>query len=187
MDSLLVTGRGLSELRRACALAVGRALATVGAAAVVLGMAAAAGQADALHVIPFPGTPDASPSTQIIFSALAPAEIRSVRVVGTRSGSHSGRLTSLPAGAGTAFVPGAGFSAGERVDVQAALASPTAAAEAGAPGRTGLRFSFTVARPASVAAENRAAGLRHEPRRHSASPGATQSFHSAPQLHPPAM
>src|SRR5437764_10348381 len=39
-----------------------------------------------LDVVPFPGTPDASPITQITFPALLPSEIQAVTVTGSRSG-----------------------------------------------------------------------------------------------------
>ena len=52
-----------------------------------------------LHVIPFPGTPDAAPSTTIIFSSLRPSEINSVLVTGSSSRAHDGHLTALPDGA----------------------------------------------------------------------------------------
>ena len=37
-----------------------------------------------LRVIPFPGTPDAAPSSQIIFSALKPSDLVAVQVKGSR-------------------------------------------------------------------------------------------------------
>src|SRR5436305_11770736 len=79
-----------------------------------------------LRVIPFPGTPDSSPSSQVIFSALAPSDLRSVTVVGSRSGRHRGRLQALPAAAGTSFVPAREFTPGETVHVTAVLSSPQA-------------------------------------------------------------
>ena len=113
-------------------------------------LAAPASAAPALHVIPFPGTPDASPLSQVIFSSLKPAELRSVSVTGASSGSHPGRLIALPDGAGTAFVPDAPFAAGERVSVSAALASPAAGTASGDPGAHDARFSFTMAVPADA-------------------------------------
>ena len=49
--------------------------------------------ARALTISPLNGTPDASPHTQISFLGVAPGEIHSVTVVGSRSGSHGGRLS----------------------------------------------------------------------------------------------
>src|SRR5690349_20895236 len=68
-----------------------------------------------LDVVPFPGTPDASPTTQITFPALLPSEIEAVTVTGSRSGRHAGRLVALPGRRGTAFAPYKSFSSGERV------------------------------------------------------------------------
>lgn len=133
----------------------------------------------ALHVIPFPGTPDASPTAPVIFSSLAPSEVRSVSVTGSRSGRHAGQLTALPDGAGTAFAPDRRFLPGERVVVHAALRSPAAGTASGDPGAGALSFAFTVARgsagsaSASIAAPDRQ-GI-----------GPAQKFHSAPGLRPP--
>src|ERR1700740_2137539 len=95
----------------------------------VLAMAAPASPAaaaPALHVIPFPGTPDAAPLSHVIFSALPRSEVRSVQVTGSISGVHAGHLVSLPDGAGTAFIPNHQFTNGENVDVAATLSSPAA-------------------------------------------------------------
>jgi Arylsulfotransferase (ASST) len=130
--------------------------------------------------MPFPGTPDASPTTTIIFSSLSPAELRSVTVTGSGSGAHAGRLTTLPDGAGTAFVPARPFASGERVTVDATLSSPAAGTASGDPGATQLSFSFGVQRPtnppAPPAATASASGSQSIP---------TQHFISAPGLRPP--
>jgi Arylsulfotransferase (ASST) len=139
-----------------------------------------------LHVIPFPGTPDASPGSQVIFSSLSPSALRSVSVRGSRSGKHAGRLTTLPDGAGTAFVPSRPFTAGEQINVTAALSSPAAGTASGDPGATELHFSFAIAPRGS-----------HNPpppwgtaQAHTASASGAQSFPaqhfiSAPGLKPP--
>jgi Arylsulfotransferase (ASST) len=131
-----------------------------------------------LHVIPFPGTPDASPTTTIIFSSLTPAEISSVRVLATRSGVHSGHLSALPDGDGTSLTLDRPFAPGERVAVTASLASASAGTASGAPGARTLRFSFGVA-VSAPAGTPPAAGLA------SAATGqpAYQRFHSF-GLHP---
>lgn len=102
-----------------------------------------------LHVIPFPGTPDASPITQVIFSSLVPSEVRSVRVVGSLSGRHAGHLVWLPDGSGTAFVPDHPFITSETVKVRALLRSTAAGTASGAPGARRLSFSFGIAAPAT--------------------------------------
>jgi hypothetical protein len=145
--------------------------------ALIAGLAQPA-SASGLHVIPFPGTPDATPHTDIIFSSASPADLTSVSVVGSSSGHHAGRLVRLPARSGLAFMPARPFQPGEHVRVSAELASPAAAAALGAAGRH-LSFSFTVARPAVP--RNPA---RLSPDRGAAVPSG-MSFHSAPGLHPP--
>jgi hypothetical protein len=130
-----------------------------------------------LHVIPFPGTPDAPASSQIIFSSLARAELASLRVTGSLSGRHSGRLETLPDRAGTAFVPAHRFTPGEQVSVRAVLSSRAAGRASGDPGSRRLSFSFGVDLPATPppVALTGASGAM----------GRTRSFHSEPGLHPP--
>lgn len=83
--------------------------ALIGVALVIVGLGATRAQARApahgLDVQPFPGTPDASPQTDIGFPALAAAQIRALAVTGSRSGSHRVRLIALPPGHGTDFAP----------------------------------------------------------------------------------
>lgn len=131
----------------------------------------------ARNVIPFPGTPDASPSSTVIFSSLSQSQLRSVTVHGSRSGPHRGRLVRLPAGAGTAFVPRRRFVPGERVSVEADLSSPAAGAATGEPGASHVRFSFGV----EVRRQPRAPVAAHAARGR----GPVQRFHSEPGLHPP--
>jgi hypothetical protein len=133
----------------------------------------------ALRVIPFPGTPDVASGSSVVFSALSPAQLRSVTVTGSRSGHHGGRLESLPHGAGTAFVPRTPFRAGERVRVVARLSSRSAGTASGDPGATRLGFSFQVASPAkSAPAPSDGPPL-------ASAAGANRHFHSKPNLHPP--
>jgi hypothetical protein len=149
------------------------------AACLMLGMAHSAGAAG-LHVIPFPGTPDATPDTDIIFSSIAPGDLTSLAVIGSRSGDHPGRLVRLSARAGAAFVPDRPFSPGEHVQVGAELRSPATAAVLGAAGRQ-LRYSFNVAVP--VVPTPQAQDARSSARATGVPNG--MSFHSAPGLHPP--
>ena len=138
-----------------------------------------------LNVIPFPGTPDASPTTGVIFSALRPSELRSVLVTGSRSGEHSGQLEALPAGAGTVFVPHPAFTPGETVRVSAELSSASAGTASGDPGATRLSFSFSVGSSAGFPV-SAGMGLAQSGGWMSASGvGPTQHFHSAPGLRPP--
>jgi hypothetical protein len=128
-------------------------------------------------VLPFPGTPDASPRTAIDFPALTPDQLLTVTVTGTRSGAHSGRLSALPHGRGTAFTPDRPFASSERVAVRATLRSQQV-----------ISFSFGVAAPvAAIMAGPRRTSLQPSQVRHDIrdSNGFTHSFRSVPAIHPP--
>jgi hypothetical protein len=135
-----------------------------------------------LHVIPFPGTPDVTPRSPVIFSSLSPAELAWVRVSGSRSGLHPGHLQSLPDGDGTAFYPTRPFQAGESVSVTARLRSAQDGTASGAPGARQLHFSFEVGDAPAVPSPRAALDVKRQGR------GVhlpTQSFRSQPDLHPP--
>jgi hypothetical protein len=89
-------------------------------------------------VSPSPGDDFATAQTTISFRGITPAALGSVRVIGSRSGLHAGRLVADPDGA-TIWKPRKAFTAGERVTVH------TSVAIAGAGGDS---FSFSVARVA---------------------------------------
>jgi hypothetical protein len=110
---------------------------------------------------------------------LVPAEVRSVRVSGSRAVAHSGRLEVLPDGAGAEFVPRRPFAAGERVSVSAILASRAAGRAARDPSSTRLRFSFGVAVTRSAVP----APADGPPPQPAATQASVHSFHSAPGLH----
>lgn len=112
------------------------------AAGLVIGIAAATpGHASALTISPLAATRDASPSTQISFLGVAPGQVSSVRVVGSRTGAHSGRMASYASAGGASFLPSRPFSEGEHVNVSAQI------------GRSGhtrrVTTAFTVARLAA--------------------------------------
>jgi hypothetical protein len=127
--------------------------------------------ASAVTISPLPGTPDASPHTQISFLGPPAGQIHDIAVVGSRSGDHSGQLHSYAGAPGASFVPDRGFSEGERVTVSA-LVGP-------AGHRQHASSSFTVAQlvhyrfpPMSTQAP-------------AAKPGTVQGFVSQPGLKPP--
>jgi hypothetical protein len=72
-----------------------------------------------IAVSPQPGTPDASPSTQISFLGPAGTHVSDVRVVGSHSGAHAGVLRAYSTGTGESFLPAHAFATGERVTVSA--------------------------------------------------------------------
>ncbi len=95
-----------------------------------------------ITVSPLPGTADASPATQISFLGGAGTTVSDVRIVGSRSGNHGGRIEAYSTGTGESFLPTRPFVAGERVRVTARVA-------AGASTST-VRTSFTVGFEAPV-------------------------------------
>ncbi|HEX5853643.1 MAG TPA: arylsulfotransferase family protein [Solirubrobacteraceae bacterium] len=119
-------------------------------------------------VSPMPGTPDASASTQISFLGDAGTSVSGVRVLGSRSGAHSGVLRGYSTGTGESFLPRHPFTPGERVTVTARVSTQTGSGLA--------RTTFTVARPYSPSSK-----------RFPTNPGdarAIQHYSSAPTLTP---
>jgi hypothetical protein len=161
--------RGLLAL--ALAAGVAAALSSCGSAAPATGVALgdqaalAAAAANAVTISPLPGTPDASPATQISFLGASGTSVSNVRVVGSRSGSHGGRLVPYSTGTGESFLPARPFVPGERVAVHARTGSGQA-----------LSTTFTVAHQARV-------DEREFPRG-PGDPHAVQHYLSAPALTP---
>ena len=93
-------------------------------------------------VSPLPGTPDASPATQISFLGGAGTKVSDVHVVGSHSGSHGGSLRAYSTGTGESFVPQHRFVEGEHVTVHARV-------ETGGATQT-VSTSFTVAHQDAV-------------------------------------
>jgi hypothetical protein len=90
---------------------------------------AAAAAANAITVSPFPGTSDASPSTQISFLGGAGTTVSDVTVTGSRSGRHGGRLEAYSTGTGESFLPSHHFAAGETVKVSARVTGGSASGQ----------------------------------------------------------
>ncbi len=135
-------------------------------------------------VMPFPGTPDASPQTQIVLAAVAPLQVQALSVRGSTSGTHAGRLDTMRGGTGSAFVVRRPFAAGEHVSVLAKIRVPSGHS---AISRR-ISFGFVIAAPVAASRSRAAkAAERLAPLTHAApSPvGKTQSFYSEPWLHPP--
>jgi Arylsulfotransferase (ASST) len=168
--SLLPLGR---VPRAACLLALTLAVGLLGIVVgpvdgVAPGMAAA--PAPAVTISPLPGTPDATPSTQISFLGAPASDLHDIAVVGSRSGAHSGRLAGYVTAAGASFLPSRGFDEGERVTVTAVVGSGAS--------RRRIGTSFTVAHLYSLPGEPL-------PKLPADSPTDVQSFHSRHDLSPP--
>ncbi|HTU78465.1 MAG TPA: arylsulfotransferase family protein [Solirubrobacteraceae bacterium] len=130
--------------------------------------APAAFPANPVAVSPQPGTPDASPETQISFLGAAGTSVIGVRVVGSHSGVHAGVLRAYSTGTGESFLPARPFTPGERVRVSATV-------EVGGA-RRAASTSFTIAHEAPVS-----------PKEFPINPGdprAVQHYSTAPALTP---
>ncbi len=157
-----------SAIAFACGLAgCGSAAASLPTSVPVADSTAA--QANAVAVSPFPGTSDASPATQISFLGQSGTTVSGVSVVGSRSGSHSGRLEAYSTGTGESFIPAHRFAPGERVSVSALVAGGPSS------GQT-VHTTFTVAYQAPV-------DQTQFPHR-TGNPADVQHFASAPGLTP---
>ncbi len=146
-------------------------LVALGVAVAVLAAAAAA-HATQVTISPLPGTPDASPQTQISFLGAAAGQIHNVSVVGSHSGTHTGRLESYASSVGASFLPSRPFLAGEQVAVRATV------------GRTAVGTEFTVAHPDNYDYRSSASASAAQT---APAPAPGQSFVTAPTLQPPAV
>jgi hypothetical protein len=124
------------------ALSAAAALAACGgaspASSAAVNQPAARSAAGSVAVSPQPGTPDASPATQISFLGGPGTTVSGVRVVGSSSGAHPGSLRAYSTGTGESFKPSRPFRAGEKVTVHAQA------------GGVPVSTSFTIARQAAV-------------------------------------
>jgi hypothetical protein len=144
-----------------------------------LGSLAAAGAAHGstgafvagLTVSPSPGTPDASATTQISLLGAPVAAVRELRVRGSHTGLHRGRLVPYSSGDGASFLPRHRFRHGEVVSVRITT-------QIGGKSRRGV-FRFRIGRHAGigVAPGNAPPG----------SPLGAERFVSRPDLHPPTL
>jgi len=158
--------RGRSAKSRLGRVLLLAALATVALSASPAGPFGALATAAGVSVSPQPGTHYASSHTQISFVGASPADLADIRVSGSRTGRHPGRLLTYSTGTGTSFVPGRPFSQGETVSVRVRLPSGP------------LAFRFGIARVAHLKAPGRVASPDRSLSR-------TQSFQTRPDLHPP--
>jgi hypothetical protein len=102
----------------------------------------AAAATNPVTVSPLPGTADASPTTQISFLGGPGTKVSDVSVVGSSSGTHSGRLEAYSTGTGESFIPAQPFESGEHVQVSARVTQGTDSAT--------VHTSFSVAFQAPV-------------------------------------
>jgi hypothetical protein len=125
--------------------------------------------ANPVTVSPLPGTQDASPAAQISFLGAPGTRVFDVRVLGSRSGVHTGVLRAYSTGTGESFLPARPFLGGERVSVKASVGTGAAIGQA--------RTSFTVAHQAAVSRAGFPinAGDRRAVKHYASAPGLTPS------------
>jgi hypothetical protein len=92
--------------------------------------------ADKVTAFPGPGDAHASPRTRITLSGVRVGRLKGLRVKGSETGRHTGRLHALRVGVGAVFTPDRPFAEAERVTVT----SPVAVR-----GAAGRRYAFRVA------------------------------------------
>jgi hypothetical protein len=140
------------------------------------------GSSGSIDVFPEPGSRTALAQTQISFRGASKADVASVRVTGSRSGSHTGQVRSDSAGDETSFLPAKPFTPGESVTVQSSL--PIRGSDQGV-------FHFSIATPAQETAppKNQTPAPAPSPSKSgSTKPVATtETFRSAPSLTAPVL
>ena len=146
------------------AASVGRCVpATLNVSAVLPGTGIAAS--------PLPDSYDASPNTQISLLGAPAADLLNVRVTGSRSGSHAGRLRGYSQGDGASFLSSKAFRAGETVAVSGSLRSGSSTQP--------FAYRFAVATRDVVPYAREVHAVRD--------PAEKQHFQSARTLEPPVM
>lgn len=135
-------------------------------------MLAPAAHAASPILSPAPGTLTAMPQSEISFLGASAHSLSAISVVGSSSGPHRGRLRSYASAVGASFKPAKPFTPGEHVTVRARWRGPGGRLSA-------LSSSFTVATPVAVPQTEFATTP--------GTPADVQSFHSRPELQPPAV
>ncbi|MHB8656484.1 MAG: arylsulfotransferase family protein [Solirubrobacteraceae bacterium] len=128
-------------LPRSLALAGRVAPVLILAMAMLCGAGPARAAAPPVPVYPLAGTHYNLPQSQIAFHGVSIRTIGKLRVVGSRTGVHAGRLWADSAGQGASFVPDKPFAPGETVTVFTRL---------NVVGASNGRFSFMIAHPAGA-------------------------------------
>jgi hypothetical protein len=125
-----------------------------------------------LAVSPLPDSYDASPHTQISLLGAPAGTLSAVSVSGSQTHGHSGHLKAYSQGDGASFVPSAPFGSGETVSVHGKLKTSAGKMQA-------FAFQFVVAQPDALPYT--------PPEQIAANASEVQSFHSRPELQPPAL
>ncbi len=125
-----------------------------------------------LAVSPLPGSYDASPDTQISLLGAPVTALSGVRVSGSETGPHPGRLRGYSQGDGASFLPSRPFRSGETVSVGGSVSSGSR--------RQRFAFRFVVATPDRLPYSPPTLPSGKDPLE-------MQHFQSRPDLQPPAI
>lgn len=147
-------------------------LVVVALAAIVAVGCGSSGAASSVAVFPMAGTPTASPKTQISFRGEPPAQLTGIKVSGSRSGNHTGKLEPHSDGQGASFVPDKEFTRGETVTVKA---DPSLEGEKSGA----VKFKIAEKPPIGVPGH-----VQADP---GGNPPGAQHFKSRPDLQPPSI
>jgi hypothetical protein len=156
---------GGAGLRAARAAGIGSLVAV----AAPFGALPAHAAASSVYVFPTPGSRYNRPQTQIAFRGISRGRVGAVRVVGSLSGLHSGRIEADSDGDGASFLPAKPFAVGETVTVATRL---------NVAGATNGRFSFVIAHVAPLVPDGSLTGIPPVTRQD------VSQFHSRPDLRP---
>jgi Arylsulfotransferase (ASST) len=125
-----------------------------------------------LNVSPLPDSYDASARAQISLLGVPAQSIGAVRVRGSDSGSHSGRLRAYSQGDGASFVPTKPFTQGETVTVRGTVKAGSRTA------RFAYHFVVATQDVLPYSKPTPPSGLDYNEKQH---------FHSVPGLEPPSL
>jgi Arylsulfotransferase (ASST) len=122
-----------------------------------------------LAVSPLPDSYDASPRAQISLVGAPAPSLLGVRVSGSQTGSHAGRLIGYSQGDGASFVASQSFRSGETITVRGRVRRGSTVAP--------FAFHFTAAHQDTLTYQASAHPARD--------PNEMQHFHSSPELQAP--
>ena len=94
-------------------------------------------------ISPLPGTPDATPSTQISFLGVAPSALSQIEVRGSHTGNHSGRLEAYSTGTGASPMVSSRMAAKVRCRFLTRMRIATTVSERPAPTKTAASSACT--------------------------------------------
>jgi hypothetical protein len=126
-----------------------------------------------VSVTPLPDSYDAPPRTQISLLGAPASALSAIRVSGSRSGTHEGRLRAYSQGDGASFLSAHPFLAGETVAVRGRVRSGRGR------GERSFAFHFVVANQDVHLYSAKAHVARND--------NQIQHFHSRPELRPPSL